>query len=114
MTPQLKLFASDDNLIQPLPLQIAGQYGFPLQYHTQDDDTLLYAVQDWIAGLTGEPDTTKISELWRKFKKQTRTSIPSLKLPYKARDGKTYQRDYAPDMVLYQFAAYARALKDRP
>lgn len=108
----LPLFQSDDD--NPVPLIVATKYGFLLQYHITHEDEIVYAIQDWIAGLTGETDAVKISEVWRKFKTQGRISIPTLKLPYKARDGKTYQRDYVTDEILYQFAAYARSTKDRP
>jgi hypothetical protein len=114
MTPQLSLWSSPNQAVQPLPLQVAADYAFPLQYHVQGDDTIVYAVQDWIAGLTGEVDPKKVSRTWDQFKRQSSISNGTLKLPYKARDGKTYKRDFAPDTVLYQFAAYARAMKDRP
>jgi hypothetical protein len=113
MTPQLKLFSDGDAKL-PVPLEGAERYSFPLQYHTQGDDTLAYAVQDWIAGLTGDTDPKSVSRAWAQFKKQSYISEVTLKLPYKARDGKTYQRDFVPDVVLYKFAAYTRALKERP
>lgn len=112
--PQLALWTDASPVVQPLPLQVAADYGFPLQYHMQDDDTIVYAVQDWIAGLSGETDAKKVSVIWRQFKNQSGISNTTLKLPYKARDGKSYQRDFATDTALYQFAAYARAMKDRP
>lgn len=101
----------------PLPLLIAKRYRFALQHHTADDDTMVYAVQDWIAGITGETDAKTISKMWVKFKNQSSTSSSTLnlvKLAYRATDGKKYQRDFAPDVDLYRFAAYARVTQERP
>lgn len=109
---QHALFQMDDQ--RPLPVIVAEMHKFPLQRHTTIQDDLVYAVQDWVAGLSGETDPTKVSEVWRKFKKQTRNSVTTLKMPYRARDGKTYQRDFVADETLYSFAAYTRATKDRP
>ncbi|MDX1995306.1 MAG: hypothetical protein SF029_23180 [bacterium] len=61
----------------PLPLLVAKKWGFPLQHYVQQDGETLYAIQDWIAGLTEEP-TAKAAEMWRYLKKQTRISTTSL------------------------------------
>lgn len=104
---QLTLFDLDmggDEKTQPLPLQVAAKYDFPLQYHTSDADVILYAVQDWIAGVakTGSP-----RDFWSKVKKRFQKSgielYPScLQLPYRATNGKTYKMDFANDVTLYR------------
>jgi hypothetical protein len=75
---------------------------------------MVYAVQDWMRGLSGEEN---VSNLWSMFKKtdagkQTYNSVVSL--PYKAKDGKTYKRDYVNDKGLYLIAQYLRVKHDRP
>jgi hypothetical protein len=114
MSEQLNLFqpseAGDD---RPLPLIVAARWGFPLAHHSTPDG-LVYAVQDWLRGLTGEENTRY---LWGNFKKteagkQMLFSIQ--RLPYKAADRKTYQRDYTTDKGLYLIAQYLRVKEDRP
>jgi hypothetical protein len=107
----IQLF-SDEDVDTPLPLLTARQWGFDLQYHTQDNQ-LLYSPHDWISGLTGETDLKKISQMWDVFKKQVSISNRMMKLPYLASDGKQRPRDFVPDVDLYAFAAHARALKGR-
>jgi hypothetical protein len=106
--PQLSLFQMDSD---PLPLQVARKWAFPLQHHNVDE-AVYYSVQDWIAGLTGST-TIKASEMWRQMKDtQTRISITSLK--YQATDGKTYQRPFTTDEGLYLIAQDLRSMEDRP
>ncbi|MBC7869542.1 MAG: hypothetical protein H7Y09_01775 [Chitinophagaceae bacterium] len=97
---------------RPLPLIVAEKWNFPLQHyqHFDVDGGYLYAVQDWIAGLT-ESNTTKAAEMWRKLKKQTRISNTSL--PYSAGDGKTYKRDFANAKSLFLIAQKLRVTHER-
>ncbi|MBZ0305473.1 MAG: hypothetical protein K8I82_05335, partial [Anaerolineae bacterium] len=95
-------FTPDDT---PLPLIVAKRWGFSLAYH-KTESGVFYAVQDWMRGLSGEEN---IRNLWSMFKKtaagqQMLNSI--VRLPYKATDGKTYQRDFATDKGLYLIAQY--------
>lgn len=104
MTPQLSLFQENDQPLQPLPLQVAGQHGFSLQYHTQSDDTIVYAIQDWIAGVA---KTDNPKRFWDDVQKRTRKSgielyASCVKLPYRASNGRTYQMDFTSDVMLYQ------------
>ncbi|MEP6987673.1 MAG: hypothetical protein ABI970_18860 [Chloroflexota bacterium] len=101
---------SDDT---PLPLIVAKRWNFPLAY-AETEDGVLYAVQDWMRGLSGEEN---IRNLWAMFKKteagkQMLNSI--VRLPYKAGDGKSYKRDYTTDKGIYLIAQYMRIKHDRP
>jgi len=100
------------NDTRPLPLIVAEKWNFPLQHYQRFDveGGHLFAVQDWIAGLT-ESTTTKSSEMWRKLKKQTRISNTSL--PYSAADGKTYERDFANAKGLFLIAQKLRVTHER-
>lgn len=97
----------------PLPILTASLYDFPLAFHVKDG-VYYYAILDWVAGLTGEVDVKLVARMWDNFKNQTSFSKGTLKLPYVASDGKTYQRDFVMDETLYRFAAYARPMADRP
>jgi hypothetical protein len=97
----------------PLPLIVAQRWNFPLA-HIQTENGMVYAVQDWMRGLSGEED---IRHLWSMFKKTDagKQMVNSTsRLPYKAKDGKTYQRDYVNDKGLYLIAQYMRVKHDRP
>jgi hypothetical protein len=103
--------SSNDNT--PLPLIVAKRWNFPLA-HIQTDDGLVYAVQDWMRGLSGEED---VSNLWFMFKKTDagkKLSNSIGKFPYKAKNGRTYKQDYVNDKGLYLIAQYMRVKKDRP
>lgn len=103
----------DTNEETPLPLIVAQRWNFPLA-HLKTENGMVYAVQDWIRGLSGEEDVRK---LWNKFKTTEagkQMSTRSARLPYKAGDGKTYKRDYVDDKGLYLIAQYLRVTHDRP
>lgn len=108
---QLSLF-SDDSAVdsRPLPLIVATKWNFPLQ-HYEGDTAYLYAVQDWIAGLTGD-DTQRAAKMWGKMKKQL--STPSRQLDYRASNGKTYQMDFVDDKGLYLITQSLRTTAKRP
>ncbi|MCC6975489.1 MAG: hypothetical protein IT322_15900 [Anaerolineae bacterium] len=97
----------------PLPLVVAKRWNFPLA-HMETETNTLYALQDWMRGITGEDDTR---HLMAKFKKtdagrQMWNSVQ--RLPYRASDGKTYNRDYTNDKGLYLIAQYLRVTEERP
>ena len=100
---------SHDDDPRPLPLIVAETWNFPLQ-HYDTDDGVLYAIQDWIAGIASA-GTRKAGEMWRKQKEELRISITHLK--YRATDGKEYDRAFTADEGLYTIAAYMRATKTR-
>lgn len=52
----------------PLPLVVAKRWNFPLA-HMETETSTLYALQDWMRGITGEDDTR---HLMAKFKKNRR------------------------------------------
>jgi hypothetical protein len=104
---------SEETEETPLPLIVAQRWNFPLA-HIQTENGMVYAVLDWIRGLTGEDD---IRHLWSMFKKTDagKQMVNSTsRLPYKASDGKTYKRDYVNDKGLYLIAQYMRVRHDRP
>lgn len=98
---------------RPLPLIVAQRWNFPLASH-ETAEGLVYAVQDWISGLTGETDTRYLLAKFKKTKagKQTWNSVQRLK--YQAMDGKSYQRDFTTDKGLYLIAQYLRVTQERP
>lgn len=98
---------------RPLPLIVAEKWGFPLAFAETEDGTM-YAVQDWIRGLTGTKD---VRTIWAETKR--RSNSPELftsieQLPYAATNGKTYQMDFANDKLLYLIAQHLRVTKARP
>lgn len=112
MSVQLSLldplcFDGGSNL--PVPLRAAEHFGFPLQYHGE-----MYALQDWVRGLTGEHNGNELKGMMRRLKAEVSFKNTSEKMPYKASDGKTYKRDFVDSRGLYQAVAYLRAKKDRP
>lgn len=102
---QMSLF--DDGSYQqattPLPLLIAAQYGFSLQHHTLEDDTVVYAVQDWIAGVAQTDEPRKFHDQLKRRAKKAGLELSSSyrQLPYRATNSKTYQMDFASDETLY-------------
>lgn len=74
-------------------------------------DGYLYAIQDWLKGITSA-DSNKTKLVWGQIKKQG--LISTQPLPYKASDGKTYQRDFTNDKGLYLIAQYVRVTNARP
>lgn len=99
---------------RPLPLIVAQRWGFELQHFVEDAGNL-YAVQDWIGGLSGEADVKKVSKLWHKMQSSTSNRTLNVeKLAYFARDGKTYQRDYIDAYGLYWIAQQLRSTSARP
>lgn len=102
---QLSLWAElDSSKTEPLPLQIAAQYGFPLQHHTQDDDTIVYAVQDWIAGVAQTDDMQQAKNIWQMVQRRVKSTsvvMTLVRLPYRASNGKSYKMDFATDETLY-------------
>lgn len=95
--------ADDD---RPIPERIAALYMFRLAF--QDVDSVrYYGILDWISGIV--PDA-QASKLWSAMKKRYfQTSTGCRSLPYRARDGKTYQRDYANAETLYMITQRMQA-----
>lgn len=113
MTQVPMINADDEQSSMPLPLIVAQRWNFPLA-HIQTDTGLVYAVQDWMRGISGEEN---VRNLWAKFKiteagNQLSTSLH--RLPYKTKNGKTYKLDYTNDKGLYIIAQYMRVKHDRP
>jgi hypothetical protein len=111
---QLPLITDDlNNDNTPLPLIVAKRWNFPLA-HIQTDDGMVYAVQDWMRGLSGENDTRKILSAFKKTDAGKQLSSSLRQLPYKAKNRKTYKQDYVNDKGLYLIAQYMRVTHDRP
>lgn len=98
---------------KPLPLIVASHWNFPLAHH-QTEQGMFFAVQDWMRGLTGDDDTRYLLAKFKKTDtgKQVFNSIQ--RLPYKASDGKIYQRDYADTDGLKLIALRLKAKKSSP
>lgn len=88
---------------RPLPIRLAEQEHFSLQYHSSNGKTY-FSVQDWIAGIS---KTDNPRDFWNKLKKrlspeqQNELSTQCLQLPYHSSNGKTYQMDFASAEGLY-------------
>jgi DNA-damage-inducible protein D len=86
-------------------LQIANDFGFKIQHYTTDSDETLFAIRDWVAGVSQSENP---NDFWQKLKgrltkagqKELWTRCP--KLPYLATNGKTYQLEFADDMTLFE------------
>lgn len=106
---QQSLFPLDDFADKrTVPLIVADKWRFPLAYIDQDGnaDHYLYAGSDWFQGLGGSRNH------WTRTRDDLHLS--TVKLPYVARDGKTYQIDFLTQEQLYQVAIEMRPMKKRP
>lgn len=80
----------------PLPLLVAEKWDFPLAYHTLNGE-YHYAIQDWIIGLTDAKNSRRIWSDWKRANTDSKVYDWIVQLPYKAKDGKTYQLDFTTD-----------------
>lgn len=97
----------------PLPLIVAKRWNFPLA-HVSTEKGTLYALQDWMRGITGEEDTRYLMSKFKKTDAGQQMWNSVQRLPYRASDGKTYNRDYISDKGLYLIAQYLRVKEERP
>jgi hypothetical protein len=97
----------------PLPLVVAKRWNFPLAT-IETTNSVVYAVQDWMRGLTGENDTRYLLSKFKKTDAGRQMWNSVQRLPYTASDGKTYKRDYTTDKGLYLIAQYLRVKEERP
>jgi hypothetical protein len=113
---QLPLIPDSNNDEQselPLPLIVAQRWNFPLA-HIQTDAGMVYAVQDWMRGLSGEQDVRRLWDMFKKTEAGKSMSNSIGRMPYKTANGRTHQRDYVNDKGLYLIAQYMRVKHDRP
>lgn len=96
-----------------LPMIVASRWQFALTLILTENN-VLYALQDWVRGLTGETDTRYLIAKFKKTDAGQQMWSSVQRLPYKASDGKTYQRDYTTDKGLYLVTQYLRVTTDRP
>lgn len=106
-----QLYADHANDPRPLPLIVADLWRFPLA-HLEAENTVYYAVQDWIAGLAST-STRKATRLWSDMQSQVEMSDSIVHLPYVAADRKTYQVSYTTDKGLYAIATHLRSTQAR-
>lgn len=106
------LFETDDNKKDPLPIQVSQRWNFPLA-HIKVDNTLFYAIQDWIRGLTGTDNPARTWSDAKRGIKQSQLYDSIVELPYVAKDGKTYQVEHTDDKGLYIIAQGLRVTKSR-
>jgi transcriptional regulator with XRE-family HTH domain len=98
---------------ESLPMYIAKKWGFPLE-HQEVDETDLYCIKDWIAGLTGDQDR-RANHIWWNFKKAhiNEGGILSRERVYHGTSGKTYPMDFTNDEGLYKLAMWLRVTQRR-
>jgi hypothetical protein len=106
--------STNQNQDKPHPLIVAERWGFELTVANPKDDPkdYLYHAVQWTQGLGA-----KTSATWNDIKRQLYDSTIQLKiriLPYKSRDGKTYQVDYISQETCYAVAQVMRVTKSRP
>lgn len=87
----------------PLPLIVAKRWNFPLA-HVKTESGMMYAVQDWMRGITGEEDTRYLLSKFKKTDLGQQLWNSSQQLPYKSSNGKTRKLDYVNDKGLYLIA----------
>jgi hypothetical protein len=88
----------------PLPLLVAKRWNFPLA--TQENTHgLVYAIQDWMRGLSGESDTRYVLSKFKKTEAGQQMWNSIQRLPYTAADGKTYKRDYRQSRLNHRAAS---------
>jgi len=100
--------ADDD---RPLPLIVAGHWGFPLQYHVIDGEHW-YALRDWVAGVTQSRGDALRMQLGRLKADSTVTFNVTVE-SYLASNGKTYRVPFARDRGLYDATQALRPLNSR-
>ncbi len=98
--------SADAEAIDPLPLRIASEYNFGLQHH-EVDGVGYYSITDWLAGVSGNADGRQATKQWTEIQRRLKKAEIQLstrvgQLPYRASNNKTYQRDFATDVGLYQ------------
>jgi hypothetical protein len=100
----------------PLPLYVARQWSFNLAYVDQNGNpsSYLYALNDWIKGLTGTSQPSRLVNELFDSTEELKAAILLKKLPYKATNNKTYQVDFTNAEGLYRIAQELRSLKSRP
>ncbi len=79
-----------------------GWEAFPLAYHDVEGKRY-YAVQDWILGVAKPSDASRFWDSMKRRLKKAKIELSSScrELPYIARNGRTYQMDYAVAEGLY-------------
>jgi hypothetical protein len=102
---QLALWLEEDQTL-PLPLLIARRHEFALQTQVSERDEVLYAVQDWIAGVAQAAEPRKFRDQLNRRLARAQLSIVCRQLPYRARNGKVYQMDYTDASGLYRLTQH--------
>jgi DNA-damage-inducible protein D len=84
-------------------VNVSQEHSFSLQYCTLPDGREMYAVRDWIAGITKSDNPVRFwNDLKKRMKKANVQIYAScVQLPYLATDGKRYKMDYADGQTLY-------------
>lgn len=94
----------------PLPLHVAKQWNFPLQYH-QVENQEYFSIKDWISGLTG---SNRASHMWENYRDRYEGNRPpSRGMPYRAANGQTFTMDFATDEGLYKLTMALRVTRGR-
>ena len=86
---------------ESLPMHVARQWGFPLQWH-EHEGMVFYNIKDWIAGLT-DAKGLKPNHIWWNYKAR-QGGLSTRVLPYQGPQNMTYDMDYTDDEGLYKLA----------
>lgn len=99
---------------RPLPLIVAENWGFKLDYILQED-TYWFAIPDWIVGLLST-DTLHASKVWSEMKTCSLldSSVTTRSIYHTRKDGRKFATDYTNDKGLYLIAQHLRSNKNRP
>ncbi len=73
----------------------------------------MYAIQDWIVGLTGTDNPRRVWSDLKRVIRESQLYDSIVQLPYVAADQKTYQIDFVNDRGLYLIAQNLRSTKKR-
>jgi hypothetical protein len=96
---------------ESLPIFVAKKWGFPLQFH-EVDDTTLYSIKDWLAGLTG---SNQASHMWANYRERhPEHPLPSREMVYIAENGQAFTLAFTTDEGLYKLAMTLRITRNRP
>jgi hypothetical protein len=86
---QLPLIPDSNDIEQlSLPSIVAQHWNFPLA-HVQTENGTVYAVQDWMRGLSGEEDVRRLWDMFKKSEAGKQMSNSIGRMPYKTANGRT-------------------------
>jgi hypothetical protein len=112
---QLTMFVDvsfDDE--RPLPEILARQYGFALQSQYSGEGVRMWAVQDWIAGVSNTHDAKKVSERWRDMKRKSQSRDNNPTLDQSSENNRTLKRRNKPSYATIPASQIAEHVRKLP